>query len=357
MTLIHKSILIGDNNFFIESFPEFNNKKTKDKDTAYFSYLFGGLVNINNQFQKYNMSLECVCNINNIEDSVGFINKDLKAKNYENTEISGLGTGNYFHLINNKKIALISHEKIDMDYKSNFIINHPIKNIIADFSRIVEYDPKTGAYDSKNFPFERYVDKFTSENWFNTDNFFNVKLMGIFGHIHKADNTLKKINSNLLFMNENRHNNINNNIIKNNSENDCEFYLKEDSSIKNLNVISEFVNMFRNINRGSLEPEFQDGQDYSHMIIRHGQKYFFYSEATKLGSEYELNDDLREHHNRLGFLLELSPSKEGVSNNKISLVSYMKTIEYMIEFEAKSNNYNSKEFIDEFSKDLEAVLK
>ena len=90
-----------------------------------------------------------------------------------------------------------------------------------------------------------------------------------------------------------------------------------------------------------------------------------YSEATAKGISYTKkikNDDgtfnihTLNHHDRFGFLLKLNPSKEGISNDKISIISYLESLNSLLKFKSKIDEFNSNEFISQFQKNLESVI-
>jgi hypothetical protein len=127
--------MIGNKDSFLDSVP-----KVKIEQT-HFIGIFGILSSINRSLQKYNTSLECICNINEINNKAFSDYKILKLSKYNVNGISNLGFGNYFHLANDEKIALISSEYVMMDYNANFNIEHPVKGILPEFSSFLNYNP------------------------------------------------------------------------------------------------------------------------------------------------------------------------------------------------------------------------
>lgn len=330
MTLVHELLLIGNENY-LDSVP------CSNLTELHWPYLY--LKNMNSFFNKQSkMSVESVCNINVVLENTFSKYKDLIDNKYDLESGRCYGYGSYYHLIPGGKFSFVSQESVLANHDSFLIISHPAKKLLPIFSDNFNYDNSGLVCDFSDFDYQPYFIGLNEVESFKTN------LIAILGHVHINENDALGLNFGE------------------------EIYLNHNSVGINPISLSDQVEHFRNYNDAQIKNEDKCDFKYSNILIRKGKKYYLYSEATAIGVNYNKNIRVEKegmtffenneffHHDRLGFLMELSPSKKGASNSKISLVSYMESLNALLRFKSQKDDFDSKAFISEISRNLESVL-
>lgn len=319
MVLDIQQILIGDKETYLDTFLVKKKKLINTTNEFNIFLLVHSMDHILNQFDS---ELNSIASITYINDNSFLKYDSLKQKNYElGNIVIPYGFGSYFHNTTNDKFRIISIDNASIDNNPIFLKNHTIHNLITPFSDSFNYVCGEGLCDFSKFDYFKYLKNS------NPPEYYSVKLMALNGHVHLKDAEV--------LLND-----------------DSEFYFENHLFIENPKQISEFIKLFRGYEKSyKINMQFNNNFDYSHLMLSHEDKLYYYTEATSL------NENTR--HDRLGFILELTPDEKGIKSSKISLVNYFECLNNLKFFQesVKNNKFNSDVFISNLSSKLGLFFK
>jgi len=319
MGLTIQQLLIGDKSSYLDKFLAKNDTVLSDGD---FLKVYLVISSMDDMLRTVDAKLESISNIGNVSSNAFFDHFSLSNINYEINQINNAyGFGSYFHTFYDGKFRAVSIEKALVNHKPIFATKHPVKRLVADLSKKFNYDSCKGFCNFQDFDYSKYL----KNN--NLSEKFGVKTVALNGHIHK--------NGEEHYLNG-----------------DDEFYFEEDFFVKNPKQISEFIEVFRTFEKGYENfGKYKNGFDYSHLMLSHNSKHYYYAEATALGED--------NHHDRFGMIFELTPIAAGVSGKKASLVSFFECLNALKYFQYSVNldNFDNDSFIPRFSNRLSSFFK
>lgn len=223
--------------------------------------------------------------------------------------------------MNGFSAQLVSKERFKADYHSFLLLKHPVESVLESFlthkGEQASFYIKNKVCEFEDFSFNDGEYLLKNKEVYDNEK-YNVVFSGITGHIHNTNGSIYLINDNNAY------------------------FVEDDSFIQKQDTFLSFIQFFRkNREKFRLEDtQYSVGKNLSGIIFEHSNNYYSYFEITE--------NNIDAHHDRLGFLMKLTPSDSGVSSKKFCLINFFNLYDYFEKFKKKrdKNNFNSSIFLD-----------